>query len=307
MNPLAELYSYIDSKKRQLRGLLSDPVETINQGLLNFRDDQNKLLSDVGVGFQLPGYQSVLLSQKQIEDSAKKATDAYMNQAMAAMAAPAKFIYPQDKALEQARKNGVKMLGLPENNTPEMRAKAMGFDAPNVHFSRHGIDTNVLDSGAYAVAPFDAVGTHVGNSEAALDRFRNTVGTTEQFKGTTYPVLIKKGKEFTDSGVVWNEDKLSSKLRAIGGHDWSDVNGGRQTYQQMNAKLRDKLFGEFDSIPYINDVESKGAISHIVPPWNIRSRFAAFDPARINENDLLAGALPFGLLADEETRKKFGF
>ena len=75
----------------------------------------------------------------------------------------------------------------------------------------------------------------------------------------------------------------------------------------MNAKLRNKLFGEFDSIPYINDVESKGAISHIVPPWNIRSRFAAFDPARINENDLLAGALPFGLLADEETRKKFGF
>jgi len=34
---------------------------------------------------------------------------------------------PQDEALEIARQNAVKMLGLPENNTPEMRAQAMGY------------------------------------------------------------------------------------------------------------------------------------------------------------------------------------
>jgi len=44
-----------------------------------------------------------------------------------AQSAP-KLKAPQDQALEIARKNAVKMLGLPENNTAMDRAKAMGFD-----------------------------------------------------------------------------------------------------------------------------------------------------------------------------------
>ena len=39
-------------------------------------------------------------------------------------------------------------------------------------------------------------------------------------------------------------------------------------------------------------------------PELIRSRFAAFDPMRRNEADILAGVLPLGLLTDEEQRKK---
>ena len=41
---LADLYSAIDSKKRQLRGLLSDPLETIYQGVRNIGNDWNGLL-----------------------------------------------------------------------------------------------------------------------------------------------------------------------------------------------------------------------------------------------------------------------
>ena len=41
-------------------------------------------------------------------------------------------------------------------------------------------------------------------------------------------------------------------------------------------------------------------------PAAVRSRFAAFDPFRRNEPDLLAGAIPFGVFADEDTRNKFG-
>ena len=40
-----------------------------------------------------------------------------------------------------------------------------------------------------------------------------------------------------------------------------------------------------------------------VRPENFRSRFAAFDPTRRNEPDLLAGALPFTVLIDEENRR----
>lgn len=39
-------------------------------------------------------------------------------------------------------------------------------------------------------------------------------------------------------------------------------------------------------------------------PSRFRSRFAAFDPMRSKEADILAGVLPLGLLADEEQRKK---
>jgi len=39
-------------------------------------------------------------------------------------------------------------------------------------------------------------------------------------------------------------------------------------------------------------------------PQNIRSRFAAFDPLRKHEADLLAGMLPFSALVDEDNRNK---
>ncbi len=42
---LADVYSYIDTKKRQLKGLLADPAETIAQGVRNFGEDQRGLLN----------------------------------------------------------------------------------------------------------------------------------------------------------------------------------------------------------------------------------------------------------------------
>jgi hypothetical protein len=62
----------------------------------------------------------------------------------------------------------------------------------------------------------------------------------------------------------------------------------------------------YDSIV---DVSGKGGGTQsnvLIPfkPNQIRSRFAAFDPFKRDEANILAGALPFGLLAaDEETKK----
>ena len=203
---------------------------------------------------------------------------------------------PRQEALETAQRNAAKPvseggLGLPPNNTPMDRARAMGFEDDAVHFSRHGIDATELDSGKFAIAPFDAVGTHVGTKEAAMDRFKNTVGTTPDIKGTSYPVLIKRGEQFVSSrtGGAWTEEELSAALFERGGYA-----NAKDNFQSLNQKLRRDLFrgSGYDSIPYVNDVESKGSVSYIVPPHNIRSRFAAFDPARVNENDLLGRADP---------------
>ena len=215
------------------------------------------------------------------------------------------FVAPQDEALRLAQQRASLPpaqggLGLPAGNTPEQRAAAMG-GKEMTHFSRHGGDFSVLDSGQYAQAPFDAVGTHVGSKEAALERFRNTTGTTDQIKGVTYPVnMLGKNPLMNPEGHAWTEDELSAFLRKEGGHNVQS----NLTYPQMNAALRKKLFEDqgYTSIPYVNEVENKGVISHIVPPENLRSRFAAYDPLRktaaiaaaagLAAPDLLAGQAP---------------
>jgi len=227
--------------------------------------------------------------------------------------------YPQQGALDTAQKNAALPiseggLGLPPNNTPMDRAKAMGgIDA--VHFSRKGGDYTELDSGKFAIAPFDAIGTHVGTPQAAMERFQNTVGykvnnpnyASDELTGATYQVKILGDKPLLNqNGMPWGEDDLNAFLRKTGGHNWSDINNGNLSYQDLNAGLRKKLFEEegYTSIPYFNEVEGKGSVSYIVPPKNIRSQFAAFDPMRRNESDILAGLLPASLLADPETRRK---
>lgn len=226
---------------------------------------------------------------------------------------------PQEEALFLAQQRATLPiekggLGLPPNNTANDRAKAMGgFDA--VHFSRKGGDYTELDSGKFAIAPFDAVGTHVGTPQAAMERFQNTVGykvnnpnyALDELTGSSYPVKVLGDKPLLNqNGMPWGEDDLNNFLRQIGGHNYSDINGGKLTYQDLNAELRKKLFNEqgYTSIPYFNEVEGKGSISHIVPPENIRSRFAAFDPWR--KTAAIAATMGVAapdLLAEEKNKK----
>jgi hypothetical protein len=204
-------------------------------------------------------------------------------------------VAPQEEALRLAQQRAALPiskggLGLPANNTAADRAKAMGgIDA--VHFSRRGGDYTTLDSGQFAVAPFDAVGTHVGTPQAAMERFENTVGykvnnpnyALDELTGSTYPVKVLGKKPLLNQNEMpWGEDDLNTFLRKTGGHNYSDINGGKLTYQDLNADLRKKLFNQqgYTSIPYFNEVEGKGSISYIVPPENLRSQFAAFDPFR---------------------------
>lgn len=238
----------------------------------------------------------------------------------ASIAAPIKrpFGAPQDAALRLAQERAALPverggLGLPPNNTAEQRAAAMaGKDF--VHFSRHGGDFETLDSAKFAIAPFDAVGTHVGTPQAAMERYQNTIGykignpnyAADEIKGTTYPVTILGNKPLLNqNAMAWGEDDLSAFLRQQGGHNYADIHGGKMTYQDMNADLRKKLFEKqgYTSIPYYNEVEGKGSISYIVPPENIRSRFAAFDPFRRNAAIAAAmGVAAPDLLAKEKKK-----
>lgn len=310
---LADLYSAGDRMKRKLGGLLSDPMGTIALGSQRMAEDTNALTRLVSEAGYMPNTvnradQSVLVSERQKALArallAEKATEMG-----GAMMGATKFVYPQEQALLTAQRNAAKPiseggLGLRPNNTPAERAAAMGFDMPAAHFSRHGVDVQSLDSGKYAIAPFDAVGTHVGPEMQALDRFNKTVGykvgnpdyANDVIKASTYPVQIKRGREMlAPDGKPYQETPLSMLLS-------KDADYGN--LRESNAALREKIFSKHDSIPYANEVESAGQISYIAPPQNIRSRFAAFDPMRRDSPDLLAGALPFTTMADEDMRNK---
>ena len=64
---LPAVYSYGDTMKRKLQGLLDDPLGTIAQGVQNFGQDQAGLLNLQANAYPLPGDKTVLNTPEQID------------------------------------------------------------------------------------------------------------------------------------------------------------------------------------------------------------------------------------------------
>jgi hypothetical protein len=87
--------------------------------------------------------------------------------------------------------------------------------------------------------------------------------------------------------------------------------GGNPYRDQTYADLADQaLAAGNDALIMKNTYDPGGGPSKLIDvgvvfnPNQIRSRFASFDPLRRNEPDILAGALPFTALLDEENRRQ---
>lgn len=89
-----------------------------------------------------------------------------------------------------------------------------------------------------------------------------------------------------NSHVMRSKEYLFNKYGIVPDETFSNVTGEQWAESQ---RAMQKLY---DS--------QKSDIYAVQDPSLIRSRFAAFDPKRINEPNLLAGVIPFGLLADDE-------
>ena len=180
----------------------------------------------------------------------------------------AKPKYPQDEALKQAQLNAIRMLGLHKHNTPEERAKAMGFEPGWGHGSSHNAITEMRPSrtgaqgpGAYATQHLPETTMYAGGKEGA----------------TSYPLMVKRaqaldigmGNPYEHFGV---EDDQALK-RAL--HDADKT--GMVVKQPSTADWLKDL-----------DVADYPERNHYVSmhPHTFRSRFAAFDPARAHEAGL---------------------
>jgi len=191
---------------------------------------------------------------------------------------------PQAKALETARKNAVKMLGLPENNTAMDRAKAMGFSD-----SYHGTNRDVpqIDMGM--------AGAQTGNPNAHLGFFStpNTVEASRYSKdfggpqgGNVMPLMVRRGNEYPISYEELNDISM--------GLFYAPGNTPKEKYVNASEWAKDKrkqLMAEgYDTAAFRKGTPVEEVIA--LRPEVVRSRFAAFDPARINKSDLLGAADP---------------
>jgi hypothetical protein len=264
---------------------------------------------------------------------------------------PKQTTSPRQEALDTAQRNAALPieeggLGLPKDNTPEMRAEAMGYKTPVYHGTNEDInifnvegkgktsgagaffttnptaaETYVSASGGGNILPLllrqedfltanakgrnwadiytNQLGAKAGKKRYSLEDLeldRDSATSTDEL-GIIASNLGLKGAEIKNvkdlgpnSHVMRAKDYLYEKYGIIPDETWSNVTG--KQFDEAR-KYQEKFY---DS--------QKGDIYAIQDPSLVRSRFAAFDPMRRNEADILAGVLPLGLLADEEQRKK---
>ena len=167
---------------------------------------------------------------------------------------PKKNKAPQEKALEQARLNAIRLLGLHENNTPEERAKALGF----IHDYMHG--TERLDRFLSGKAP---------------DPKRATSGPMPF--GTDSPVLASSyaaGKPDTsrissDEGDIQHYFQVSPKQLGIQGRSPISV---ERSYHYLKPEQKALIAANAKNVGYENPEEATGKfVAHPEPGSGITS------------------------------------
>ena len=226
-------------------------------------------------------------------------------------------IYPQKEALDTAQRNAALPieeggLGLPKDNTPEMRAQAMGYDVP----AYHGTTVWEAEDGRKLgdIEAFNRLAsTEIVGRKPSIDQVgiwasdrpdQLGAGMYSGSQGAIYPLLLRMENPKTTSFEQMSRtaSNLSSGEPLAAGvvPRVSDVEPYRQMLKEQgfdSLKLKAK-----EGSPYTEFADQTGYV--LLEPSQVRSRNAAFDPKRRNEADILAGVLPLGLLADEEQRKK---
>jgi hypothetical protein len=196
-------------------------------------------------------------------------------------------------ANEVAQKNATEMLGLPPDNTAMDRAKALGFDTSAYHGTNK--DVSKID--------LNMAGSKTGNPNAHLGFF-STPNVQEASRyasdfggvkgGNVMPLMIRRGnsypisyKEMNDISMgIFNAPGSTPKERYLSASNWA-------------KDKRQQLLSEgYDTASFREGMPVEEIIS--LKPETVRSRFAAFDPARVNESDLLAAGIPIGLLGSTQ-------
>ena len=232
---------------------------------------------------------------------------------------------PRDEAMRIAQANAAKPvseggLGLPPDNTAMDRAKAMGFETE----AFHGTNRNFPSfSNQMLGAKTGAKSAQKAHFSTASPELAGTYANLEHvypFAGKDVPPVYEKlvknkqaFKEFNEApdtasqwavlekyGMSEGSGQIMPLLLNLGKSKVKDYQGKGyrdETYNDIlkAAKKQKKdsatFLRTYDPGPYVGG-NPQTDVYAVFDPANIRSRFAAFDPARRYESDLLGAADP---------------
>jgi len=214
-----------------------------------------------------------------------------------------------EKAQEIASKNAETLLGLPKGNTAMDRAKAMGYDIENPVY--HGSSADITK--------FSNRMSNRGYGTSVAEQAKNAEGYAQN--GAIYPLLINKNTilDVTNPSQVEQLSKVTDEyLSNVKPYDNQTTfyPFTKENVFEGFKKPHSAYYAEQRLIPELakkmgytgtRALEDNMPQYKIYNPKDIRSQFAAFDPARMNESDILAGvmAIPVsGLLEQPKDKKK---
>lgn len=188
-----------------------------------------------------------------------------------------RFETDADRRMAVAQKNAVEMLGLPADNTPMDRAKAMGFDVDNVWYHGSPDEVSAFSKDRIKSRFPQSFGFHFANTE---DEARNYSGMYRDPKSYMISAGNQLGVDIPEGGQF-----STASMKA-------DLDRAEIINSLVNAKRSDR---PYDSVQitkqnpdYWKDKAGVNKNAIVFDPSRIRSPQAAFDPARSNEADLLA-------------------
>lgn len=267
------IFSQSDRLKRNINGWINDPAAKAEQSAGILYDNLNEQTRLQNQAFGDPKDPLRITDQRAFE----AATNGILNGVMGfAPAGMTKLVGPQSQALETARKNAVRMLGLPENNTAMDRAKAMMFGDEVYHGTTKSFPA--FDPSKLGASGADAAeGIFTANNPRIANEFTWANGSQEG--ANVLPLMLR------------TVDPVKAPLML----DGTTGSAAAKILQQSKRAGYDRV--DFPT----NMMGAEGTSQVVFDPSRVRSRFAAFDPARVKENDLLAGMMPLGALSGVST------
>jgi hypothetical protein len=298
-------YEKFENFLKDAKSIEASNVSVNKDGGIVFGDGRHRyaVLRDMGLD-ELP----IVMDKESIKNAKKFG---YLSDS------PKTPIAPRQEALDKAQRNAALPveeggLGLPKDNTPEMRAEAMGHNVP----AYHGTTVWEAEDGRKLgdIQAFNRLAsTEIVGRKPSIDQMgiwasdrpdELGAGMYSGSQGAIYPLLLRMENPKTTSfeQMARTASNLSTN-KALGATEVPRVSDVEPYRQRLKEQGYDSLILRAkEGSPYTEFVDQTGYV--LLEPSQVRSRFAAFDPKRRNEADILAGVLPLGLLADEEQRKK---
>jgi hypothetical protein len=213
-------------------------------------------------------------------------------------------------------------LNLPSNNTPMQRARAMGFETAPSKEIYHGTKEELLGN----IDPRKSdLAFHAGTLEQAQERLKTfgKNGVNYPEGSNIVPLLKSKYADFLnlkDEGS-FHTTEMFDQLKKNKNLDQGAIRKLEQKFLKDERPYSNEIMNEYNDvlrnlitqqgykgIKYLNNTEGEGMSYGIIDPTVIRSRFAAFDPKRASEANILAGGLAIptsGITIKEQLEEQF--